>query len=107
MPSSGLYQTSIMKLFDQLLLVTALVRAQDINFISDPGVYGPTLEVEHAYFGQWPTGVAVSSTGRKFSNFPGGMIYQLHIAFTIFKFEQVWILRMSTMARTRSLPLQS
>ncbi|KAI1851320.1 hypothetical protein JX265_000446 [Neoarthrinium moseri] len=51
----------------------ALVNAGNISFISDPGVYGPQLEIEHAYYGQWPTGIAVSSTGRKFSNFPGGL----------------------------------
>ncbi|KAI1273830.1 major royal jelly protein [Xylaria sp. FL0933] len=47
--------------------------ADDIKFVSDPGVYGPPLEVAHAYYGQWPTGVTVSSTGRIFSNFPGGL----------------------------------
>ncbi|KAI1759532.1 major royal jelly protein-domain-containing protein [Hypoxylon sp. FL1150] len=44
-----------------------------IHFISDPGVYGPNLEVAHAYYGQWPTGIAVSSTGRMFSCYPGGL----------------------------------
>ncbi|KAI0977273.1 major royal jelly protein-domain-containing protein [Xylaria arbuscula] len=47
--------------------------AHEIQFITDSGVYGPPLEVAHAYYGQWPTGVTVSSTGRKFSNFPGGL----------------------------------
>ncbi|KAI0023458.1 major royal jelly protein-domain-containing protein [Xylariomycetidae sp. FL0641] len=45
----------------------------NITFISDPGVYGPPLEVVHAYYGQFPTGIAVSSTGRMFSNYPGGL----------------------------------
>ncbi|KAI4594238.1 hypothetical protein KJ359_008513 [Pestalotiopsis sp. 9143b] len=62
-----------MKLITLFLGVVALVEAQDIQFISDPGVYGPSLETQHAYYGQWPTGIAVSSTGRKFSNFPGGL----------------------------------
>ncbi|KAK6088113.1 major royal jelly protein [Seiridium cupressi] len=62
-----------MKSITDLLIAAALVRAQDIEFISDPGVFGPPLEVQHAYYGQWPTGIAVSSTGRKFSNFPGGL----------------------------------
>ncbi|KAI1822769.1 major royal jelly protein-domain-containing protein [Xylaria intraflava] len=53
--------------------IISCVSAVDINFISDPGVYGPPLEVVHAYYGQWPTGVTVSSTGRIFSNFPGGL----------------------------------
>ncbi|KAJ8122904.1 hypothetical protein ONZ43_g1017 [Nemania bipapillata] len=52
---------------------TGYAAAKDINFLSDPGVYGPKLEVVHAYYGQWPTGVTVSSTGRIFSNFPGGL----------------------------------
>lgn len=55
-------------------VVAAVAQAQDITFISDPGVYGPALETAHAYYGQWPTGIAVSSTGRKFSNFPGGRL---------------------------------
>ncbi|KAI0505177.1 major royal jelly protein-domain-containing protein [Xylaria bambusicola] len=29
----------------------------DFKFISDSGLYGPTLEVAHAYYGQWPTGL--------------------------------------------------
>jgi len=40
------------------------------NILSDPGVYGPPLEIVHLYYDQWPTGIAVSSTGRMFSNYP-------------------------------------
>ncbi|KAK5632784.1 hypothetical protein RRF57_008498 [Xylaria bambusicola] len=29
----------------------------DFKFVSDSGLYGPTLEVAHAYYGQWPTGL--------------------------------------------------
>jgi len=39
---------------------------------SDPLTAGPPLELVHLYYDQWPTGVAVSSTGRMFSNYPGG-----------------------------------
>ncbi|KAI9711583.1 MAG: hypothetical protein M1820_002148 [Bogoriella megaspora] len=42
--------------------------AQDI--LSDPGVAGPPVEIAHLYYDEWPTGIAVSSTGRKFSNYP-------------------------------------
>ncbi|KAJ8128893.1 hypothetical protein O1611_g4740 [Lasiodiplodia mahajangana] len=35
--------------------------AKDIHFVSDPGVYGPKLEVVHAYYGQWPTGLDKSN----------------------------------------------
>lgn len=48
-----------------------LTRAQDL--LSDSGKAGPELELVHLYNDQWPTGVAVSSTGRKFSNYPGGL----------------------------------
>lgn len=48
-----------------------LTRAQDL--ISDSGRSGPELELVHLYNDQWPTGIAVSSTGRKFSNYPGGL----------------------------------
>ncbi|KAH8199709.1 hypothetical protein TruAng_006117 [Truncatella angustata] len=51
----------------------ALAGAHDFSFVSDPGYCGPALEIEHAYYKQWPTGIAVSSTGRKFSNYPGGL----------------------------------
>lgn len=42
--------------------------------VSDPGVYGPPIELVHLYFaenGQFPTGIAVSREGRLFSNYPG------------------------------------
>ena len=48
-----------------------LTGAQDL--LSDPGRSGPELELVHLYNDQWPTGIAVSSTGRKFSNYPGGL----------------------------------
>ena len=41
--------------------------------IKDPGVYGPPLELVHLYYDEFPTGIAVSATGRKFSNYPGGL----------------------------------
>ncbi|MCJ1474320.1 hypothetical protein MMC13_002978 [Lambiella insularis] len=40
---------------------------------SDPGIYGPALELVHVYFDEFPTGIAVSSTGRMFSNYPSGL----------------------------------
>lgn len=56
-----------------IFAVATHAAAHNITFLSDPGTYGPALEVAHAYYGQWPTGVAVSSSGRIFSNFPGGL----------------------------------
>ncbi|KAI0438836.1 major royal jelly protein-domain-containing protein [Xylaria telfairii] len=55
------------------IAIIGCASAYDVKFISDPGVYGPPLETVHAYYGQWPTGVTVSSAGRIFSNFPGGL----------------------------------
>ncbi|KAK3331512.1 major royal jelly protein [Apodospora peruviana] len=43
------------------------------EFITDSLKSGPPLEIAHAYYHQWPTGIAVSATGRMFSNFPGGL----------------------------------
>ncbi|KAI1161603.1 major royal jelly protein-domain-containing protein [Nemania serpens] len=64
-----------MRFIAQVICVAAIghASAHNITFVSDSGVYGPSLEVIHAYYGQWPTGVTVSSTGRIFSNFPGGL----------------------------------
>jgi len=43
------------------------------QLIRDPGVYGPALEVVHLYWDQFPTGIAVSKDGRRFSNYPGAL----------------------------------
>jgi sugar lactone lactonase YvrE len=40
------------------------------NIISDPGKAGPPVEIVHLYYDEWPTGIAVSSSGRMFSNYP-------------------------------------
>ena len=44
---------------------------------ADNGTAGPQLEEVHYYYSQWPTGVAVSSTGRIFTTYlRGGNSYQ-------------------------------
>ncbi|KAJ9648971.1 hypothetical protein H2199_000884 [Coniosporium tulheliwenetii] len=43
------------------------------QLISDPGAAGPELELVHLYYDEFPTGIAVSSTGRRFSNYPPGL----------------------------------
>lgn len=40
---------------------------------SDPGTYGPPLQIMHLYYDQFPTGIAVTKTGRMFSNYPAGL----------------------------------
>ena len=57
------------------LLQAAAVLAQDSNYTlrEDPLGYDSALEIEHIYKGQWPTGIAVSKSGRKFSCFPAGL----------------------------------
>ncbi|KAK1911653.1 hypothetical protein P3342_012956 [Pyrenophora teres f. teres] len=52
-------------------LLPALSAAQQLR--SDPGVAGPPLELVHFYNNQWPTGITVSKTGRKFANYPSGL----------------------------------
>ncbi|KAH7552463.1 major royal jelly protein [Bipolaris maydis] len=52
-------------------LLPVLSSAQRIR--SDPGIAGPPLEIVHLYNDQWPTGITVSKTGRKFSNYPSGL----------------------------------
>lgn len=47
--------------------------SDNVIFVTDPLIAGPSLETIHAFYGQFPTGVAVSSTGRIFANFPAGL----------------------------------
>ncbi|KAH7064825.1 major royal jelly protein [Macrophomina phaseolina] len=51
--------------------LASLSSAQEVA--TDPGTAGPPLEIVHLYYDQWPTGIAVSSTGRLFSNYPPGL----------------------------------
>jgi hypothetical protein len=71
-------------------ILLALSTAQGLraqNILSDPGVAGPPVEIAHLYYDEWPTGlkypfpkagfridritgIAVSASGRKFSNYP-------------------------------------
>ncbi|PSK46373.1 Pentatricopeptide repeat-containing protein 2, mitochondrial [Elsinoe australis] len=57
------------------LLATAAVAATTSaqQIITDSGRAGPPLELVHLFNDQWPTGIAVSSTGRKFANYPAGL----------------------------------
>lgn len=58
-------------LFAAASLLPLLASSQQL--IEDPGKAGPALELVHLYYDQWPTGIAVSSSGRKFSNYPGAL----------------------------------
>ncbi|KAJ4993036.1 major royal jelly protein [Stagonosporopsis vannaccii] len=51
-------------------LLPTLLSAQ---VVSDPGAAGGPLELVHLYNDQWPTGITVSRTSRKFSNYPAGL----------------------------------
>ncbi|KAK5097660.1 hypothetical protein LTR70_000627 [Exophiala xenobiotica] len=53
------------------LLSSSVAVAQQIA--QDPGVRGPPLEITHLYDDQMPTGIAVSESGRLFSNYPSGL----------------------------------
>ena len=54
------------------VLGTYPLLAQTQNIISDPGTFGPPIEIVHLYYDEWPTGIAVAADGRKFSNYPPG-----------------------------------
>ncbi|MCJ1397112.1 hypothetical protein MMC11_000304 [Xylographa trunciseda] len=53
-----------------LALFSSVLRASAQKLASDPGVYGPPLDVVHVYNDQFPSGITVSATGRMFSNYP-------------------------------------
>ncbi|KAK1815722.1 hypothetical protein LTR12_009909 [Friedmanniomyces endolithicus] len=55
------------------LLCSAQRPISTSELIRDPGVYGPPLELVHLYENEFPTGIAVSASGRLFSNYPGGL----------------------------------
>ncbi|KAF2842250.1 MRJP-domain-containing protein [Patellaria atrata CBS 101060] len=60
----------------QIAIVGLLASAISIGgqgLITDPGVAGLPLEIAHLYYDQSPTGIAVSSTGRIFSNYLAGL----------------------------------
>lgn len=56
-----------------LVTLTSAQSLSTAHLIQDPLKYGPDLELVHQYYDEWPTGIAVSSTGRKFSNYPPGL----------------------------------
>ncbi|KAF2152476.1 hypothetical protein K461DRAFT_327944 [Myriangium duriaei CBS 260.36] len=53
--------------------ITAFQPALAQQLVRDSGVAGPPIELLHLFNDEWPTGIAVSSTGRKFANYPGGL----------------------------------
>ena len=53
--------------FRKILLVAASCTAL---LIPDPGVHGPQLKIVHLFYDEWPTGIAISSKGRQFVNYP-------------------------------------
>lgn len=59
-----------MHIFSLLAVTFAAFAASQQKIRSDPLTHGPALEVVHLYNDQWPTGIAVSANGRKFSNYP-------------------------------------
>lgn len=65
--------TNSFKMFRSTLTALASASLLSAQLITDPGVYGPEIELVHLYYDEFPTGIAVSSTGRMFSNYPGGL----------------------------------
>lgn len=54
-----------------LVQYASAVGPSDIR--TDPLTAGPALDIVHYFQGQWPTGIAVSSSGRKFACYPAGL----------------------------------
>ncbi|KAM3509521.1 hypothetical protein MY11210_006292 [Beauveria gryllotalpidicola] len=52
------------------ILLAASVAAIEPQVLTDPGTFGPPLQIAHYYYGQMPTGIAVSREGRLFSTYP-------------------------------------
>ncbi|CAH0387122.1 unnamed protein product [Bemisia tabaci] len=55
------------------LMPALVITTNDHNIIQDQLGYDNKLQVAHLYGGQWPVGIAVSRSGRKFSCFPAGL----------------------------------
>ena len=49
-----------MHTFQSLALVGFLASLSTSQIISDPGVYGPPLEIVHLYNDEWPTGASIA-----------------------------------------------
>lgn len=61
----------VSKLFLSVLSIASVAaQSQQPQILSDPGTYGPKPEIVHLYYDQFPTGIAVSRSGRMFSNYP-------------------------------------
>lgn len=61
----------LFKQFTTLTAFACLSYATDLP--KDSGKYGPEISLVHLYYDQFPTGIAVSREGRKFSNYPPGL----------------------------------
>lgn len=55
-----------------LCAIVAALRVGAQSVYSDPGTYGPAVEIVHLYNDQWPSGIAVAANGRMFSTYPPG-----------------------------------
>ncbi|KAL9093161.1 MAG: hypothetical protein Q9159_000338 [Coniocarpon cinnabarinum] len=56
------------------LLALLITPTQCQQLASDPGTAGPPLEVVHLFHDQFPTGFAISHTGRMFSSYPAALV---------------------------------
>lgn len=64
----------VVMLLSLLSVASALIATVGGQYIiSDSVRYGDPIELVFQYNNEWPTGIAVSSKGRKFSNYPPGL----------------------------------
>ena len=67
------FSTLAFATFSALATASVHVQKAPASLPRDPLVYGPEIELIHLYYDEFPTGIAVSKTGRMFSNYPGGL----------------------------------
>lgn len=63
--------------FSRAALLGVLLAATSsiAQVVTDPGKAGAPIELVHLFYDEWPTGIAVSSKGRQFACYPGGLDY--------------------------------
>ncbi|CAK3941582.1 Hypothetical predicted protein [Lecanosticta acicola] len=65
--------SATMQVLAGLTFLTRVLAVGPSDIRTDPLTKGPGLDIVHYFTGQWPTGIAVSSTGRKFACYPAGL----------------------------------
>ncbi|KAE9982364.1 hypothetical protein BLS_006207 [Venturia inaequalis] len=82
MKFTGFELTALAALANAQSNVQYLANQSDPGLLADPQRAGPTPELVHLFYDLWPTGIAVSRSGRMFCNYPRGLD-PTNIAYTV------------------------